>query len=52
MKVVPAVDGALGCVSKRLNNWMEMLDFEVNVGTVQKAALLETARIMRRVLDI
>ena len=52
VKVVPVVVGALGCVSKRFNSWMETLGLEVNVGTVQKTALLGTARIIRQVLGI
>ena len=52
VKVVPVVVGALACVSKIFNRWMEMLGLEVDVGTVQKTALLGTARIIRKVFDI
>lgn len=50
--VVPVVVGALGCVSKSFKNWAGMLDIELNVGTLQKTALLGTARIIRRVLGL
>ena len=50
--MVPVVVGALACVSKIFNRWMEMLGLEVDVGTVQKTALLGTARIIRKVFDI
>ena len=50
--VVPVVVGALGCVSKRFNKWMEILGIEVSVGLMQKSALLGTARIIRKVMEM
>ena len=52
VQVVPVVVGALGCISKGFKRWIEILGIEVNVGTVQKTALLGTARILRKVLEM
>ena len=50
--VVPVVVGALGSVAKEFNRWMEKLGVPVDVGAVQKTALLGTARILRMVLEM
>ena len=52
VKVVPVVIGALGSVTKELDNWMEKLELPSNVGAIQKTALLGKARILRRVLEL
>ena len=46
------VVGAIGCVSKGFNGWIEKLGIEVGIGLVQKMALLGTARILRMVLEM
>ena len=51
-EVIPVVVGALGCVSKDFKGWIEKLGIEVNLGTIQKTALLGTARILRKVMEI
>ena len=45
--VVPDVTGALGVTLKILKDWLKMLD----VKSMQKAALLGTAKIVRQVLE-
>ena len=40
------VVGALGCISKGFNRWMDMLDIKLSVGMVWKSVLLGTARIL------
>ena len=50
--VVPVVVGALGSVTKEFDRWMEKLGVPVDVGAVQKTALLGTARILRMVLEM
>ena len=52
VKVVPVVEGALGCISKGFSGWMDTLGIKLNVGMVQKSVLLGTARILRKVLDM
>ena len=52
IEVVPVVVGALGCISKSFIGWMDTLGIKLNVGMVQKPALLGTARILRKVLDM
>ena len=52
VNVVPVVIGALGAVHK-LEEWLKMMDmgmYELEV--TQKAALLGTASILRRVLSL
>ena len=52
VEVIPVVVGALGAVSKGLNKSLQNIGIRVRPGQVQKTALLGTARILRRVLDI
>ena len=52
VEIVPVVVGALGCISKCFNRWMDMLGIKLCVGMVQKSVLLGTARILRKVLDM
>jgi hypothetical protein len=49
--VVPVVVGALGVVSKKLDEWIEKLDVNIKIELIQKTALLGTARILRKVLN-
>jgi hypothetical protein len=51
VKVIPVVIGALGSVSKNLKKWLKELDMEeLDCSALQKAALLGTAKILRRTL--
>ena len=50
--VVPVVIGALGSITKNFKDWMEKLNIRSTVGVVQKSALLGTARILRKVLEM
>ena len=52
VKIVPVAIGALGSVSAEFDRWMEKLGIICNVGVMQKAALLRTARILRKVLEM
>ena len=49
--MVPVVVGALGVVRKRLDTWLDKLGITIRTGLLQKKALLETARILRKVLE-
>lgn len=49
--VVPVVVGALGTIPKRLKSYMALLDINLSVETIQKSAILGTARILRKVLE-
>ena len=51
-EVVPVVIGALRCVRKESDGWIEKLQITNNVGVMQKTALLGNARIVRKVLEI
>jgi len=50
-KVILIVVGALGTVTKRLEKNLKKAGSNVAVQLLQKAALLGTSRILRRVLD-
>ena len=47
IEIIPIVVGALGAVSRNLNNWIEKLDVHIRVELLQNTALLGTARILR-----
>ena len=52
VKVVPLVVGALGTIPKALEKHLDRVGSSVKVGLLQKAALLGTARILRKTLEI
>ena len=52
VEVVPVVIGALESVTKEFDEWIEKLGITNNVGVMQKTALLGTARILRKVLEM
>ena len=51
-KVVPVVVGALGSVSKKLAGHLEQLGIKNGTRTMQKSALLGSAHILRKVLEV
>ena len=51
-KVVPVVVGALGSVSKKLAGHLEQLGIKDRTRTIQKPALLGSAHILRKVLEV
>ena len=52
VKIVPVVIEALGGVSAKFDRWIGKLGITCNVGVMQKNALLGTARILRKVLEM
>ncbi len=53
VRVDPVVLGALGSVPKELHHWLEELGLEeTDSGALQKAAVLGSARILRRTLAL
>ena len=51
-KVVPVVTAALGSVKKDLKCWIENMDIVLEAGVLQKTALLGTARILQKMLEL
>ena len=51
-KVMPVVVGALGSVSKKLAGHLEQLGIKNRTRTMQKSALLGSAHILRKVLEV
>lgn len=49
--IIPIVIGALGIVTKNVEKYLEKIDFKPGLDPLQKACLLGTARIIRKVLD-
>ena len=52
VEIFPVVIGALGSVSAEFDRWMGKLGITCNVEVMQKTTLLETARILRKVLEM
>ena len=52
VSVIPVVIGALGVISDKFERYMEKLDVKIAMDTIQKTALLGTARILRKVLSL
>ena len=52
MEIIPVLIGALGSVSAEFDKWIGKLGITCNVGVMQKSALLETVRILRKVLGM
>ena len=51
VKVIPIVVGALGTVPKGLERGLESLEIRGRIETIQNTALLQSARILRRVME-
>ena len=52
VEIVPVVIGTLRTVSVEFDRWMGKLGTICDVGVMQKTALLGTARILRKVLEM
>jgi len=52
IKVVPVVVGALGTVSSKLKPYLESLNMGETLGSIQMAAILSSANILRKVLSL
>ena len=52
VQVVPVVIGALGSVTQGFDKWIEKLGIPCNIAVMQKTALLGTARILTKVLEM
>ena len=52
VEVVSIVAGAFGSVRKEFDRWIEKLGITYNVGVMQKNVLLDTTRILRKVLEM
>ena len=52
VEVVPVVIGAFGSVTKEYDKWIEKLEIIKNVRVMKKTALLGTAKILRKVLEM
>ena len=50
-KVIPIAVGALGTVPKGLERGLENIEIRGRIATIQNTALLQSARILRRVLE-
>ena len=50
--VIPVVVGALGAVTTHLEKWIKRIGIETKISLIQKIALLGSARILRKVLEM
>ena len=51
VEIVPVIIGALGTIPKSLKRNLKELGADVAPGLLQKSVVLETAHIIRRVMD-
>ena len=51
-KVVPIIVGALETVTRNLNSYLKEIEVNVTIQLIQKSALLGSARILRKILDV
>lgn len=52
VKVVPIIIGALGTPPKDLKKWLKILEIETTISELQKTTILQSARILRKVLEV
>ena len=52
VEVITVVIGALGTVTKHFEKWIEKLDWDLTIETLQKLCLLGTTRIIQKALDM
>ena len=52
MKIITLVVGSLGAIPKQFGNRLKEIGIAVGTAQVQKAVLLGTVRILRKVLEI
>ena len=50
--VIPVVIRALGTVIKHFDKWTDKLDLDLTIESLEKLCILETARIIQKVLDM
>ena len=52
MKMIPLFGGSLGAIPNQFGNRSKQIDIKAGAAQVQKTVLLETARILRNVLEM
>ena len=52
VKVIPLVIGAVGKTSMKLRNWLTEIGIKTQITELQKAVLLQTARIFQKLLEV
>ena len=52
MNIIPLVVGSVGAIPKQFGNRLKEIGITVGTAQVQKTVLLETARLLRKVLEI
>ena len=51
-KVIPVIVGALGSIPLKLNDNLRAIGVAIPVGLIQRCALLGSARILRKALEM
>ena len=51
-EIVPVVIGALGSMPKDLGHWLDVLEIKPRINDLQKSVILQSARILRKVLEV
>ena len=52
VNIIPLIAGSLGAISQQFGNRLKQIGITAGTPEVQKIVLLETARILRKVLEI
>ena len=52
LKIIPLVVGSLGAIPQQFGNRLKRISITAGTAQVQRTVLLETARILRKVLEI
>ena len=52
VNIIPLIVGSLGIIYKQFSNRLKQIGIRAGTAQVQKVVLLETARILRKVLEI
>ena len=50
--IVPVVTGSLGTVTNKIDLWIKEIDIQCQIELLQKACLLGTSRIIRKVMNM
>ena len=51
VKIIPIIIGALGTISRGFEKWLKLLEMPCSMEILQRACLLGSGKILRKVLD-
>ena len=51
VKIIPIIIGALWTISRGFEKWLELLEMPCSMEILQRVCLLDSGKILRKVLD-